>query len=231
MADTPNPTTNGDAPVVQPVQVIAAPPALDAPIGLTVPIVPVQIAPPTEPAKPVVPAKPKLSPEIIEAQKNQAAYYLRHPEALDFVLGEIESHANSPSTILREVQNLKNDLARRDAIIEFGLSADDLRFVQGNNPDEIKENARALKTHFDAKIAAIKPDPGAPVLPVAPGAPISSGTQPAPPTTAPAIPSSPALPKLPDYGTEGGLESARTALQQSLQGSSILKPEYYTTGA
>src|SRR3990167_4695155 len=197
MADTPNPTTNGDAPVVQPVQVIAAPPALDAPIGLTVPIVPVQIAPPTEPAKPVVPAKPKLSPEIIEAQKNQAAYYLRHPEALDFVLGEIESHANSPSTILREVQNLKNDLARRDAIIEFGLSADDLRFVQGNNPDEIKENARALKTHFDAKIAAIKPDPGVPTSPINPGASISisSGT-PAPPiaTASPTIPASPAPP-------------------------------------
>jgi hypothetical protein len=106
--------------------------------------------------EPVTPTVDDAKRKAEDLRKKQAGYYSRHPEELDLLIKEATELKNkgkvvresvnnndSDSLALKKVNELETQLALKDAVIEYGLTKDDLRFAPKNStPDEIVEWAK-----------------------------------------------------------------------------------------
>lgn len=121
--------------------------------------------PPPEPPKAPEPPPPPKSPdpepdpELTAQVKKNAAYFARNPEVFEGVLEELEH--SGVVAVRQEVNELKLQIALRDAITETGLTKEDIPFVTGGTPEELMSSATALKARYD-KIKPAEPgtEPG-----------------------------------------------------------------------
>ena len=94
---------------------------------------PKQDAPKTE--------EPKPNSQIA----NQAGYYSRHPEELDKLIQQTEvlksRKAPQDMDMANELRQLRNENALKDALIEHGLSREDIQWINGGSPEEIQSKA------------------------------------------------------------------------------------------
>lgn len=96
--------------------------------------------------EPTLPGSTKndIKQDISENVKKSAQYYMRNPDMYTQLTDYIDIlRDKDPSyKALKEVSSLRLDNARKDVIIEFRLNSNDMKFVHGNNPEELKENAK-----------------------------------------------------------------------------------------